>query len=233
MKTIILLAGQATRMRPLSSYLNKGMIPVNGRPLLEWVIGRLAAQGFDDLLVAVTMFPDQLQHYFGDGSRFGVRMQYVPRPEPSQTAGEVFALREHLAGEEDFVVHYGDILTTLDLRGMVAKHQATRAVATLGLVTNVAVHAGVAEVGEDGRVTQFVEKPPLPLWCNSALAVYNRRVLDYCGPNKDFGNHVIPELIAAGEDVRGFCDDRAEWLDVGRLSDLEEAAALTARWESA
>lgn len=233
MKTIILLAGHATRMRPLSSYLNKGMIPVNGRPLLEWVIGRLAAQGLTDLLVAVTMFPEQLEHYFGDGSRFGVKLQYVARPEPSQTAGEVFALREYIAREDDFVLHYGDILTTLDLPGLVAQHQATGAVATLGLVTNVALHAGVAEVGEEGRVTQFVEKPPLPLWCNAAVGVYNRRVLDYCGPDKDFGNHVIPEMVAAGENVRAFCDARADWLDVGRLSDLEEAAALTRKWEGA
>lgn len=233
MKTIILLAGHATRMRPLSNYLNKGMIPVNGRPLLEWVVGRLAAQGFTDLLVAVTMFPEQLQHYFGDGSRFGVRMAYVARPEPAQTAGEVFALREHIASEEDFVVHYGDILTTLDLQGLVARHRASGAIATLGLVTEVALHAGVAEVAPDGRVTRFVEKPPLPLWCNAAVGVYNRRVLEYCGPNKDFGNHVLPELIAAGENVQGFCDAEADWLDVGRLSDLDEAAALTRKWEGA
>lgn len=232
MKTIILLAGQATRMRPLSSYLNKGMIPVNGRPLLEHVITKLARQGFTDLIIAVTMFPEQLQHYFGDGSRFGVRIAYAPRPEPSQTAGEVHAVREWLAADEPFVVHYGDILTNLDLPGMVRQHRETGAVATVGLVTGVPVHAGVASLDENGRVTAFVEKPPLDLACNAALYVLSPRALDYCGPGKDFGRHVFPEMIAAGEEVRGFLDREAYWLDVGRLSDLDEANELMARQEA-
>lgn len=231
MKTVILLAGHATRMRPLSTYLNKGMIPVGGRPLLEHLVRELAAQGLTDLLVAVTLFPEQLQHYFGSGERFGVQMTYVPRPQPSQTAGEVYALRELLAGEEDFVVHYGDILTTLDLPAMIARHRATQAVATLGLVTGVAAHAGVAEVDPGGRVTAFIEKPPLPWPCHAAVNVFNRRVLDYCGPGRDFGYDVIPALLAAGERVEGFVDEAADWLDVGRLSDLEEAEQLVHRWE--
>ncbi len=232
MKTIILLAGQATRMRPLSSYLNKGMIPVNGRPLLEHVITKLQRQGFTDLIVAVTLFPEQLQHYFGDGSRFGVRIEYVPRPEPSQTAGEVHALREWLPSGEPFGVHYGDILTNLALPAMVRQHQATGAVATLGLVTGVPVHAGVATLGEGGRVTAFTEKPPLDLCCNAAVYVLSPRTLEYCGPGKDFGRHVFPEMIAAGEDVRGYLDREAYWMDVGRLSDLDEASELMARHET-
>ena len=204
MKTIILLAGHATRMRPLTSYLNKGTIPLCGKPLLEHIIDRLRGHGFTDLLVAVTMFPEQLQHYFGDGSRFGVKIAYHLRAQPSQTAGEVFSLREALADEDDFMVHYGDIVTGLDYSGMARQHLETGATATLGLVTGVEFHGGVADVAADGRVIGFIEKPPLDLAVNAAVGVFSRRVLDYCAPEKDFGNHVIPELLAAGERVMGF-----------------------------
>ncbi|MEN6302740.1 MAG: nucleotidyltransferase family protein [Armatimonadia bacterium] len=228
MKTVILLAGHATRMRPLTTYLNKGMIPLRGKPLLEHVVCRLAAQGFTDLLVAVTMFPEQLTNYFGDGSRFGVKIEYCFRPEPSQTAGEVYAMRELLAGEEDFVVHYGDILTGLDVAGMVRQHLETGAAATLGLVTNVEIHTGVAELAEDGRVVKFVEKPPLDKPCHAAVNVFSWRVWEYLGPNKDFAHDVIPAMMAAGERVMGFLDREAYWMDVGRLSDLEGAEKLLA-----
>ena len=232
MKTIILLAGHATRMRPLTSYLNKGMIPLRGKPLLEHTIERLARHGFDDLIVAVTMFPEQLRHYFGDGSRFGVRMQYVSRPEPSQTAGEVHALRELLAEEEAFLVHYGDIITGLDYSAMARRHLETGAAATLGLVSNVPIPWGVVELVDEERVKSLVEKPPLQQPCHAAVNIFSRRVWDYVGPGKDFGHDVIPEMIAAGEDVRGFLDDEAYWMDVGRLSDLDGAEKLLAGLES-
>lgn len=223
MKTVILLAGYATRMRPLTNYLNKGMIPLCGKPLLEHIIERLHAQGFKDLLVVATMFPEQLQHYFQDGSRWGVHIQYVVRAEPSQTAGEVYALREYLADEESFLVHYGDILTNLNLVAMAQQHAQTGAAATLGLVKKVRLHIGVAELDHTGRVIAFVEKPYASLPCHAAVNIFSQRVWDYVGPGKDFGYDVIPAMIAAGEEVRGFVDEQAYWLDVGRLSDLEEA----------
>lgn len=226
MKTIILLAGQATRMRPLTSYVNKGMIPLRGKPLLEHIIERLAAHGFTDLLVAVTMFPEQLVNYFGDGSRFGVKMDYHFRPEPSQTAGEVHSLREALAEEDDFMVHYGDIITGLDYGALARQHVGGAAAATLALVTGIEFHGGVADVDADGRVTRFVEKPLLDLKVNAAVYVLSRKALDYCGPGKDFGNHVIPEMLAAGEKVMGFVDEQAYWMDVGRLSDLDNAVKM-------
>lgn len=231
MKTIILLAGHATRMRPLTTYINKGMVPLRGRPLLEHILDRLRAQGCTDLLLAVTMFPEQLENHFGDGSRFGMKMEYVLRPEPSQTAGEVHALREYLQDEDSFLVHYGDIITDLNIRAMAEQHARTGAAATLGLVTNVRIHTGVAELDPEGRVKHFVEKPPLQQPCHAAVNIFSRQVWDYVGPGKDFGHDVIPEMVAAGEDVRGYLDQEAYWMDVGRLSDLDDAERLLAKYE--
>lgn len=223
MKTIILCAGQGTRLRPLTWYVSKAMVPVAGMPLLERIIVSLRNQGFTDLIVALSWLGEQVTHYFGDGERFGVRIEYSINAEPAGTAGEVHHLRHLLEGEEDVLVHYGDILTNLDLAGLVREHVEHHAAATLGLVTGVPIHTGVAEVAPDGRVVSFVEKPALEKPTNAAVFVLNRRVLERCAPGRDFSNDIFPELIAAGEVVRGFVDEQAYWLDVGRLSDLDAA----------
>ncbi len=231
MKTIILLAGHATRMRPLSDYLNKGMIPVAGRPLAEYVVGGLVRHGFEDLIFAVTAFPEQLEAHFGDGAKFGARVEYVLRPMPSKTAGEVFACRHLIPEGESFLVHYGDILTNFDLGGMRRAHEATGALATIGLITDMPVHAGVAEVDGQGRVVRFVEKPPLEKPAHAAVDVFGPGIWKYLAPDLDFGYDVIPGLLRAGEDVRGYVDTAALWHDVGRLSDLEPAAELVREME--
>ena len=233
MKTIILLAGHATRMKPLSDYLNKGMIPVAGKPLAEHIVARLMSHGLDDIIFAVTTFPEQLEHYFGDGARFGARIEYVHRPEPSGTAGEVRAMRDKIPEGESFLVHYGDILTNLDMRGMREQHERTNPTATIGLVTDIEIHTGVAELDKDNQITYFIEKPPLERPCHAAVNIFSPAVWNYLAPELDFGYDVIPAMIEAGEDVRGFVDEEAWWMDVGRLSDLEPATALMHKEHSA
>ncbi|MDI9585882.1 MAG: nucleotidyltransferase family protein [Acidobacteriota bacterium] len=223
MKAIVLLAGHATRMKPLSDYLNKGMIPVAGRPLAEHVVRRLVHCGFTDLVFAVTRFPEQLEAHFGDGSRFGARVQYVLRPEPSGTAGEVHALREHIPEGESFLVHYGDILHNMDLPAMAAQHRETMAVATVGLVSNVTVHVGAAEMDAEGRLTDFVEKPRFDKPCHAAVNMLGPGIWEHLAPGMDFGYDVFPALVRAGANIRGFLDGHAWWMDVGRLSDLDDA----------
>ena len=224
MKTVILLAGHGTRMYPLTYYVNKGMIPLAGRPLLEHIIIKLRDQGFDDLIIAVTAFPEQLRHYFADGARWSVRIEYVERPQPSQTAGEVAALADRLADEEAFLVHYGDIISNLDCAAMAGRHLQSGAAATIGLVAGIPFHGGVAQLDEAGRLLSFVEKPPMEKPVHAAIDVFSPRVLDYCAAGKDFSNDVIPEMIAAGEEVIGYLDPQAYWYDVGRLSDLDTVA---------
>ncbi|MEA3403520.1 MAG: nucleotidyltransferase family protein [Armatimonadota bacterium] len=223
MNAIILCAGHGTRLRPLTYYLSKAMVPVAGVPVIEHIIVRLRDHGFDEQIIALSWMADQVTHYLGDGSRLGVQIQYSINTEPSGTAGEVHNLRELLEGEEHILVHYGDILTNLDVRGLADEHLERQPTATLGFVTGIAFHAGVAEVADDGTVLSFVEKPPIEKPTNAAVFALSRRALDYCGPGRDFSRDVFPELIAAGEVVRGFVDREAWWIDVGRLSDLERA----------
>ncbi len=226
MKAIVLCAGHATRMRPLTSYVAKAMVPVAGKPMLEHILGKLRAHGFTEAIVALSLHAEQVAHYFGDGSRWGMSLEYSVNEEPLGTAGEVDRMGAMIGDEENLLIHYGDILTDLDIGELVAEHKAHGADVTVGLVTGVRVHTGIAELAEDGRVASFVEKPPLQAACNAAVFAINRSALDWCGPGRDFSNDVFPEMIAAGRTVRGFVDENAYWHDVGRLSDLAAANEL-------
>ncbi|HCA48480.1 MAG TPA: hypothetical protein DEP45_14330 [Armatimonadetes bacterium] len=223
MKAIILCAGHGTRLRPLTNYISKAMVPVAGVPILERIVRKLVEQGFTEQTVALSLFADQVRHYFGDGSRFGARIEYSVNTEPSGTAGETAHMRSMLDGERDVLVHYGDILSDLDAAAMAAEHLAHGADLTIGLVKGVEIHAGVADVAADGRVSRFVEKPPLDVPTNAAIFVLGGEAIERSAPGLDFSHDIFPKLIADGRSVRGFIDERAYWLDVGRLSDLDKA----------
>jgi len=267
MKAVILCAGHGTRLRPLTHYISKAMVPVAGMPILEHIVRRLVEQGFTEQIIALSVFAEQVKHYFGDGSRFGAQIEYSVNTEPTGTAGEIAQMlqrRPHpptpspsdlptngasgggrggghnsdregqasrsvdledylLEGETDVLVHYGDILSDMDLRAMADEHLASEADLTIGLVTGVEIHAGVADVEDDGRVSRFVEKPPLEVPTNAAIFVLGADAIERCAPGRDFSHDIFPEMIAEGRKVRGFVDENAYWLDVGRLSDLDKA----------
>ena len=225
-KAVILCAGFGTRMQPLTYYVNKGLVPVAGRPILEHIVSKLVRHGLRHFVVAISHLGEQVEHYFGSGERFGCEMRFVHSLEPVGTAGELHKMRELLAPEDHFLVHYGDILTNLDTRKLLAEHWRTGAAATLGLVAGVRVHAGVGEVDAEGRLTYFEEKPVLDRPCHAAVDVFSHRVLGYVRPGEDLSTHTIPAMVAAGEDVRGLVDAEAWWHDVGRLSDIEKAGRL-------
>ena len=211
-------------MRPLTYYLNKGLVPIGDRPLLEHILLKLKGQGFSDFVIAVSHLHQQVEHHFGDGSRFGVRIAYSVSGQPLGTAGELVQMRDMLDGESSLLVHYGDILTDLDLPNMVKAHQADpERIATIGLVTNVPIHTGIATLapGED-RLTDFEEKPPLQQPCHAAVNIFRPQALEYMRRGEDIAHHAIPRMISADERVCGFLDARAHWRDMGRLSDLDE-----------
>lgn len=198
------------------------MIPVAGKPLVEHILVKLREEGFDEFIVCLSHLREQVEHYFGDGERLGVRIEYSEGDRPLNTAGEIVNARRLLEGEANFLVHYGDILTNLDLQRLLRMHHEKGAAATLGLVTGIPVHAGVAQLDDEGRVTYFEEKPPLDKPCHAAVNVFSDAFWRYAELGQDIATDVIPAMMAAGEKVYGVLDEEAYWYDVGRLSDLDE-----------
>jgi len=231
LKAVILSAGYGTRLRPITDYLCKALVPVNGVPVLERVIRRLAGYGFGEFVVAVSHLGEQCVHYFGDGERLGVALHFSITDEPQGTAGEIAAARHWLEGESDFLVYYGDILSNFDVAGMVARHGERRPLATLGLVRSYRVATGIAEVDANDRVIAFVEKPPLPQPTNAAIMMFSGRALPWFRKGEDISIDVIPAMLQADEVVQGFIDETAYWHDVGQPASLARAIEAVAAEE--
>ena len=224
MKAAILAGGAGTRLYPITAYVPKVLIPVAGRYLIEYVIDYLKTNGIQEIVMLVSISElDLLRNHLGDGKRFGINVEYSVA-ERIGTAGALGAARELLG--QTFVVYYGDVLTDLDLRAMVNFHSSKNATCTIAMSTGVPLDYGVAKVAKDGRITYFQEKPVLTEYpVSMGIHVLEREALDYCLPNTDLAQHVIPKLLADHKPVFAYVTEKRHY-DIGTFKSLEEVRAL-------
>ena len=158
MKAIILAGGKGSRLYPFSATLPKPLMPLGEMPVLELLLRQLAAAGVDHAILAVNHMRHLIEAFFGDGSRFGLTIEYSVEDRPLGTAGPMGAVLDRLGG--DFVLANGDLLTTLDVARMVAAHRAARADATIGVFEReVKVEFGLIDVDADMHMVGYREKP--------------------------------------------------------------------------
>jgi len=207
MKAFILAAGLGTRLRSLGLDVPKVMVPIGGKPLLEHHLELFKRQGIRDFIVNVHYLPEQITRYFGDGSRFGVKITYSQEPELLGTAGAVKKMEQELR-DGAFIVFYGDNLVRVNFASLVAFHQGRQAMATVALFASPEPWTGgVVETELNGRVVRFVEKPdPKQVSTNlisAGIFVVEPQVLDVipAGRFYDFGKDVFPKLLAEGQPV--------------------------------
>ncbi len=159
MKAVVLAGGQGNRLRPYTFTVPKPLLPLGDRPLLTYIIQQLARCKVTDIILALGYQAELIRAYCGDGSRFGVRIEYVTETRPLGTAGPLALCRELLPSGEPFFTMNGDIVTRLDFAKMAAFHRSKGAKLTIGYVHhNWQSPFGVLEL-EDGFVTGIVEKP--------------------------------------------------------------------------
>jgi len=221
MKAVIMAGGEGTRLRPLTSNAPKPMLPLVNAPMMEHIVGLLKKHGFDDIVVTVAFMANHIRTYFGDGSDFGVRMVYATEETPLGTAGSVRNAMDEL--DERFLVISGDVLTDLDLTAIVDQHEATGALATIGLVrVENPLEFGIVITREDGAIERFLEKPS---WgqvfsdtINSGIFVLEPEIFDHIAPDRpvDFSSEVFPALLAEGKPIYGAVGE-GYWEDVGTL----------------
>jgi NDP-sugar pyrophosphorylase family protein len=219
MKAVILAGGEGTRLRPLTLTLPKPVVPVVDRPFLRHQLDLLAGAGVREVVFSVAYRPERVQAVFGDGSAFGVHIRYAVEDVPLGTGGAVRNALPLL--DERTIVLNGDVLTDVDLAGVVARHDAEGASATILLtpVPNPAAY-GLVETDPDGRVRRFLEKPqPEQITTNTINAgiyVLETRVLDLMpeGVNYSIERGFFPALLARGDRVLGPVH-RGYWIDIG------------------
>jgi len=218
MQALILVGGEGTRLRPLTSNVPKPVIPLAGRPFIAYMIDWLRSHGVDDVILSCGFLPDGVRSVLGDGSAYGVRLRYVEEPEPLGTGGALKFAGDLL--DERFFMLNGDVLTDMDLTAQLAQHDRTGARATLALVPVEDPSAyGLVRCGADGSVTEFLEKPGAAEidtnLINAGAYILERSVLDGmppAGTNVSIEREVFPALV--GDGLYGYESD-GYWLDIG------------------
>jgi len=223
----VLAAGYGTRLRPLTRFRPKAMLPLLGRPMLHWVIDTLREAGFTDIVVVVGHQREQIEQYFGDGKGMGVHISYAIQKEPKGEYDAVLSAEGELEGEDRFLMTDCDIITT-PKRFREALESAGEGEMALSLyeVPNPS-QFGVVEL-EDNRVTKIVEKPaPGTEPSNLAVAgvyVFTKSIFDAIRKTKDL-EVGIQHLIDEGHTVAG-SHSREPWVDVGRTWNILEASPI-------
>lgn len=212
MKQVVILAGgKGTRLGARLGDLPKPMVDVAGRPLLAHQLELAVRHGFTEAVLFTGYRAEAIESYFGDGSRFGIRVRYHQETEPLGTAGAIMAGRELLA--DRFLVMYGDTMLDVDLARFWQAHERAGADVTLFLHPNDhPADSDLVEVDDEGRVLAFhgYPHPPdrfLPNLVNAALYVVDKRVLpEQSQPPRscDFAKHVFPELHRQGTRFFGY-----------------------------
>ena len=217
MQALILVGGEGTRLRPLTSTVPKPVLPLVDRPFIAYMLEWLRGHGVDDVVMSCGFLASGVRNVLGDGSGLGVSIRYVEEPRPLGTGGAV-KFAESLLDERFFMLN-GDVLTDLDLSAQLAQHEETGGRATLALIGVDDPSAyGLVRLREDRSVQEFLEKPsPDQIDTNLISAgayVLERDVLELIPPdtNASIERDVFPELV--GDGLYGFAGE-GYWLDIG------------------
>ena len=221
MDAVLLVGGQGTRLRPLTISAPKPMLPAAGVPFTAHQLARARDAGIDHVVLATSYRAEVFEEYFGDGSAFGLDLEYVTEVEPLGTGGGIRNIADRLRGgpDEPVLIFNGDVLSGVDLRALMARHESAGAQVTLHLVEVEDPRAfGVVPTDEAGRVTAFLEKTPNPPTnrINAGCYVFRRSVIDTIPTGRPVSveRETFPGLLAAGELVVGHIDS-SYWLDLG------------------
>jgi mannose-1-phosphate guanylyltransferase len=216
-QAVILVGGEGTRLRPLTSTVPKPVVPLVDRPFIAYMLEWLRRHGVDDVIMSCGFLATSVRNVLGDGSQLGLRLRFVEEPEPRGTAGALKYAEDLL--DDRFLMLNGDVLTDLDLSAQLAQHEATGATATLALVPVEDPSAyGLVRVDPDHAVREFVEKPSADAIDTNLISagayVLERSVLELIPPDRNVSieREVWPRLVGAG--LFAFAA-RAYWLDIG------------------
>jgi len=221
MRAVVLAGGKGTRLAPYTTILPKPLMPIDDMPILEVLLRQMKRAGINHVVLTVGHLASLLRAYFGDGAQWGLDITYSYEQTPLGTAGPI-ALVQGL--DKTFLVTNGDVLTTLDIKKLVAFHKQKGGIATIAAHRRqVKIDLGVIQWDDEERVSGYIEKPTTDYTVSMGLYVFEPRVLDYIPAGKylDFPELIL-KLIDHGETVNGYAFD-GYWMDLGRQDDYEQA----------
>jgi NDP-sugar pyrophosphorylase family protein len=220
-RAVIMAGGKGTRLAPYTTVLPKPLMPIEDQPILEVVIRQLRHFGFRRVTISVGHLAELIMAFFGDGRRWGVKIDYAIEDTPQGTVG---ALRHIALPDAPFLMMNGDILTDLDYGALFQDHLDGDALLTIaGCRKHVDVSLGVLDYGADRMLTGFREKPRLHFDVSMGIYVMSPEICSVFPPDGLYGfDHLVKDLLEVGKPPRIFPFEGL-WLDIGRKEDYDGA----------
>ncbi len=221
MRAVILLGGLGTRLRPLTCTVPKPMLPVVNKPFAAYQLELLKRHRIREVTFCLSYLPRLFKDYFGNGKRWGLRINYAIEKEALGTAGAIRNALKNINIREPFIVFNGDILTDLDLTQLFSFHRVKKSFATIALtpVQDPTLY-GLVELSLDGRIKRFIEKPNIKeVYSNTINAgtyIFDPGILQHIPDGVPYSaeRKLFPSLLDKGIPMYGFVNN-TYWLDIG------------------
>jgi len=220
-RAVILAGGKGTRLKPYTISLPKPLVPIGDMPILEIIIRKLTKSGFNHITITVNHMAEIIRAYFGDGSKWGILIDYSLEDKPLSTMGPLKLIKDL---PENFLVMNGDVLTDLDFENFYTEHVQNKNIFTISAYCrDQKVDYGVLELGSDNKLVNFVEKPTTRYNVSMGVYMASKDILDYIPENQFYGfDHLMLDLIKAKNPATVKVHS-GYWLDIGRPDDYEKA----------
>lgn len=221
-RAVVLAGGKGTRLRPYTVALPKPLMPIGEYPILEVIIRQLRAQGFEHVTLAVNHQADLFRAFFGDGSKWGMRIDYSLESKALSTMAPLKLIDDL---PEHFLVMNGDILTDIAYGDFLQAHvEADRLFTISASARQQKIDYGVLNVDAAGILNGFEEKPSIPFLVSMGVYAVSRRAVDSIPPDQAYGfDDLVLGFLRQGEKVTTV-PHQGYWLDIGRPDDYERAS---------
>lgn len=222
MKAIILAGGLGTRLKPFTEVIPKPLLPIGEKSVLEIQIERLKKYGFDEIFLATNYKSNYIENYFGDGSRYGVKLKVSKEDKPLGTAGPLLLLKDDLT--EPFIVMNGDILSLINFSDLYNFAVAQKnSLLTISIKKEITPYAFGNIFFDGNRVTGIQEKPDIVMYILAGIYVMKPEIFKFFPEDQYFGMDILIKTMIDNNELVTKYDLNEYWLDIGRLNDYEQA----------
>jgi len=221
MKVIILAGGKGRRLYPYTVVLPKPLMPIGDFPILEVILRQLKSCHLVDITLAVGHLGNLIQTFFGDGSKWGVNIEYSFEEKPLGTVGPLTRLNNL---DQTFMVLNGDLLTTLNYLNLIKYHKKQNAIATVAAQKRwVDVDFGVIQKDKDESMVKYIEKPRLSYLVSMGIYLFEPEILNFIPKDEKFDFPDLMQLLLQKGKKVGIYNSDDFWLDIGRPDDYQKA----------
>lgn len=220
-RAIILAGGKGTRLQPYTVVLPKPLMPIQEYPILEIIIRQLAKSGFTHITLAVNHLAEIIQAFFGDGSKWDIKIDYSVEEIPLSTIAPLKLIDDL---PDNFLLLNGDILTDLNFADFYNLHKNNNNLFTISsFEREIVSEYGELEISNEGQLVKFREKPVTKILVSMGVYMANRKILNFVPPHSSFGFDNLMRLFLVENIPVNVRTHTGYWLDIGRPDDYRKA----------